>query len=487
MAALSNLFYKQYKLKTSEWFEEFAAKAKELNFNELSFLVKKLVDAGCWTELYNEYFHSKAGSLAEGVVSLLRYYELNNGMIDIQILLEKQLDFLSDLKEIEKALLDATTGLYFACEVGHLHIHATGVDKELADVSSFLARMKHLIEVGCESAKVSDKSYAFHSLHLSSYYGLGFRFIDHVAKLRIAVPLESFNYDLVATEVLLPTKVAEILRHKRTFSLGVLSTYMKDRLFDRHSHLTQKQYLDLKAGLKHPLITAMFTYLDNLNLNRGELLGMVHSGSEKVFTSIHQKINEIYSVSGTDKELNKELANYCWVSFTFIFDLQDQIDHLNRAVSLNTVFAELKEQNTRKPTTKGKKDGLAVFVEQLITTHPDELNGLMTLYRDFDTHKSFLSKRLFECFQRHLTSTSADKKLQFLKFFGAPDMRGTFKSILAYLTDRKPENLVFAVISLLSHSYADKAKALLNQNITTEEDLRAQLTASGLPSFLKYL
>lgn len=487
MTALSNLFYKHYKTKNKEWFGEFLIKTKDGNLNELVFLVKRLVESGSWVDFYNFYFQTKIIEIIESFISLLKYYELSNGNIDMQLLLDKQLSYFSDLKEIEENITDVLTVLYFASEIGYLYIKATGINKNMVNIPVYLEHMSELIELKTDSDRISDKSYTFHSLHLSEYSNLSHRLIKHINDLRISVPFGSFNYELKADELIWSSKLKNLLVHKKVFSFGVISLYVKDKLFERHNHLTNKQYLDLKTSLSHPFINSLFTFLHNLKMNRIEIYNMFHIACEKVFNSIHQKINEIYSQSGTDKELNKELANYCWVSFNYIYDLQVQIDNLNQTVSLTTVISELNTIKNRKNINKPKTVEFTTMVNYFIEFDLTELQKLISLYADFDTHKHFLSKRLFECFQRHLTSTSSDKKLLFLKFFGAADMRSRFKNILAYLTDRKIENLVFGIIALLSYKNIEKAKALLEKKLDSVEDLKTELETYGLHQYHKYI
>ena len=487
MAAVLNLFKKHYNKKVKEWFLDFVEKTKEKSLDDLLFTVKRLIDAGSWVSLYNEYFQCKAGEISQAWVSLIQGYELSTAKIDIKVLLDRQKRFLDELNAIEEMVKEIVTVLYFASEIGHLHVKATGIGRDYISIPAFFEAIKRQIDTDCEAAKLSDKVYAFHSLHLSLYLKLASRLKGHIDDLRLAVPLESFSYDLAIDQILFPIKIKSILGHKRAFSLGLLSGYVKDKLYERHSHLTHSQYLDLKTGLKHPVIDAMFALIQNLGLNRSELYDLFHSGCERIFTSIHQRINDIYSHSATNKELNKELANYCWVSFAFIYDLQAQIDQSNLRIDINTALIE--EQNDQLPF-KGinkKGNGLADLEASLCYVSLTNFQQLLQLYTDFDTHKSFLSKRLFECFQRHLESTSTDKKLQFLKFFGAPDMRKTFKCILAYLTDRKIENILLAVIALMSHSNPGKARELLNINLTSADELVAYLEAEGLGSYVKYV
>ena len=487
MAALTNMFNKHYKKKTNEWFNEFIAKTKDGSLDDIAFVVKKLVESGSWASFYNSYFGNKVDELTDGFVGLVQYYELNHGNIDMQSLLEKQLSFLSDIKELEETIKDTITILYYASEIGYLYVKVTNINDDVKSISSFFNKIKVVIEQKCDKRKVSDKSFSFHSLNLSLHKSLNTNISKHITELRSTIPLESFDYNKISENLLLPAKILDILNHKRAFSLNIISNYVKDKLIDRHNHLTNKQYLDLKTGLKHPVIDSMFSYLQNLNLNRNDMHQIFHSGCENVFSSIHHKINEIYTQSATNKELNKELANYCWVSFTFIYELQAQIDQINREISLETTFIELKNELSLNSKPKLKNNKLYELSENFTSLSLTGLNNLVSLYQDFDTQKNYLSKRLFECFQRHLSSTTADKKLQFLKFFGAPDMRKTFKNILAYLTDRSINNLLFAITSLLSHSYVDKSKELLNKEIVSIGELEEYLKAENLTSYLKYL
>lgn len=200
------------------------------------------------------------------------------------------------------------------------------------------------------------------------------------------------------------------------------------------------------------LIESYFGIIKKSKTPKMTLIAQLNWLFSGIWLKVHALIGKIYS-ENSDKSLVKLLTNVCWNCYHLIYFVE--------AWS----YDYLMNRNWEKDIDTSK-------IEEYIS--------------NLQTNKEFLSKKIFENLNTHLSTILVDKKIVFISFFVDGEKRKLFKSIGTNLKDKAPHD----VFLLLAGLFVKKHSNLLKQFFTIEQSSESAvkfITENNLEKYLNYV
>lgn len=322
-------FRKHYEDVKQSVFEELLIKCKKGDYDEISQHVSLLDDLGCFPDIYNKFITSLLIKQGNTLNKLFEDTELD---FDMNRLKTKQEAYLANLSEFEADVLDNIGLILYISHIGYPLLKEK---TDLYSISFFIEQIQKRL-TKCLSSKISNQS--LHSLMWSL-----FKPIDCKIRQKLEIYLKDFPYEhgilmiLGRKYILLTDRQASLCEELFKKSLTSLTLYSTTLVRNRFKFLTNKNNINLHVGFADKAISLLFNFINKLNLDQQSTYSLFKAITGSTFDILHQEINKIFCLVNSDKELNKELANYCWVSYTCINAIEVQYRVLCETIDFNMI------------------------------------------------------------------------------------------------------------------------------------------------------